>query len=172
MPFGSVLRPDADSILVLGIADALVNFDETSAEVDSSLIDLAVRLPLKNVAPRLGQGIPFASTETPIVGSFLNGGLEEMVKGTNFWIESRQKFPVSESPSSVDGAPPRLLRTGNSDAIRRARRGDCAKLDLERVGFGSWGHFEEAVDRRRGEEEGGGGRRSTDQSTAPGFLSL
>ena len=141
LPFGSVLRPDSNTVLVLGITDGLVNLNEAGTKVLPSLRHLAVGHPFVLVAPGLSGGIPHAGTHASLAGSPASRSLEQVVKGANGRVEGGDEFPVAKPPASVDGAASGTLRSRNRDTVGRAGGRNSAQLLLKRGHIFSRSHF-------------------------------
>lgn len=152
LPLRAVLRPDTDSILLVRIADALVNLDKTGSEIVPSLSNLAISHPFEAVAPGLGRGIPLAASHALLVGSLAGGSLEKVVNRANFRIIGGQEISITKSPASVDGAATRTLGARKWYTIRRARWRDSAELQLERNRISSRSH---GIDSRAGPSQDG-----------------
>lgn len=119
LPFGGVLRPDTNTVLVAVVASLLDDLDDTGTHVLAALSDLGVGLPCELVVPGLLFGEPLAGAEGAIVGVLLDGELKELVDGLD-GLNGGEERLVAEEVVAVDGGAAGALGARDGDTVRVA----------------------------------------------------
>lgn len=140
MPLGTVLGPQANTVVVAGDANLVMDLDKASAKVLATFSDLSIGSPGVLIVPILGGRVPGSVAQALRIGALSRGFLKDVVDSLNCGIECRQERAVAETPMTVDGTAPLRLRARDRHAVGRTRRRRSGQLLYVRGGVFSGGH--------------------------------
>lgn len=137
LPLSAVLRPQTNTILLLGNTNALVQLDNSGTQVLPALSNLAIRDPGVLVLPRLAGRIPGPPTQALVVRDGLSRRLEQVVKRAMRRVVRLQQRAVHEAPVTVYGSAVRSLGARDGEGIWGAWRRRLRNSRNVRLGFAS-----------------------------------